>query len=212
MKTTHKFIAISIILLLARMGYSQCTVQNPVFPVEQATFVSSVFFGPDGQTFLACGDGQIVSISIKMDATNTYNGTMNLWLLDGSVPMFADGAVYQVWDINDADVTGVQTIVLDTPFPVVSGNTYTFGVGNTSTTGNPIIDVGLATYPDGIMFFNNGQTIGTAGLGDINFSISIEPIPIDIPTMSQWGLIILGLSLLVFAIVGIRDYSLSSLS
>lgn len=53
-----------------------------VSPVEQNVVydLSDIGAVPDGQVFTACETGNIDVISIKMDASNTYVGDIDLWL------------------------------------------------------------------------------------------------------------------------------------
>ena len=61
---------------------AQCTITATGFPAEENGFFSqnNSDTNTDGQKFTDCNTGNVTSISIKMDATNTYTGTMNLWL------------------------------------------------------------------------------------------------------------------------------------
>lgn len=227
---------ILVLLLTLIMGIglvrSQCIVEHNLFPMELNSGVESPLFGPDGQTFTACQSGEIISISIKMSeggvaaglaAANTYTGNMNLWIINGATRVFAGAGAadppYQIWDIDDANPTGVQVINLTTPFPVVAGSVYTFGFGMASgddapdmTVANPVIDTGVNqspptandhTYSAGLIYFNNGSLSPAFDTtGDINFSVSIAPLaPSSVPTLSEWGIFILLLSIVALGYV-----------
>lgn len=188
-------IGLSILAIASVNG--QCTVFGTNLGAEQNTSEIATMGGEDGQTFTACGTGNITSISIRMDINNTYNGNMNLWILNGSVPGFNSSTPYQQFMTSG---TGVITIPLNTPFPVIAGNIYTVGFGAVGAGNNPVIDAHQIA-PNGPYF--DGQLILNGALfaaSDLNFSVTISPGN-PIPTLSQWGLLIFGLLVLNLGLV-----------
>ena len=217
---------IGLCLLMITSVYGQTTIQSIGFPAEQNSFFSqnNTLSNTDGQIFTATQTGNIVSISIKMDTKNTYIGTMRLWLgLDpGHTNKLDGGLVYQTFEVAAGNVTGVITINLIVPFPIINGNIYRMefapmmaGVskidsfrGTTST--DP------ASYAGGIATTNGGYNGIFGGIGDnsdsedLNFSIAIATATATapIPTMSQWGLLIFGLLIMNISVFFVKRMEL----
>lgn len=169
------FILASSLSYFSAQINAQCTVESSGFPSEQSTFYVVNQFGPDGQTFVACQTGLITSISFKMDANSNITDTLRLFVSNGVDAMFTNSPFNQLYTIQ-APLNGVQTIVLDFPFWVETGQTYTFGLRGPLNATQPILDAGLNTYSDGDPIPNG---VVSPGLADLNFSIAIEfPFPI----------------------------------
>ncbi len=199
-----RFIVLVFFVLVANSLSSQCVLQDTGFPAEANNFKVADLAGPNGQTFVACQSGPITSISIKMDATNIYNGLMNLWITDGIVLDYHLLPVYQVWNVT-APITGVQTINLNVLYDVVAGNTYTFGI-SADGVGSPVIDGNIPNlYPAGGAIINSGA--GGSIRTDANCTFSVTIGSSAIPTLSQWGLMICGILLLILGVLGVRRMS-----
>lgn len=192
---------VSVLLLSNFNVNGQCTIFGTDLGADQNSDSQANIGGEDGQSFVACSSGTITAISFRTDNNNTFNGTGNLWITTG-VPanglVIAALPVYQVFNISPGGT--IITINLNTPFPVVAGNLYSFAFGSQTGAGNFVLDVNdnapNGPYTDGLGIFNAGQFANV----DLNFSITIAPGN-PIPTLSQWGLIIFGLLVLNLGLV-----------
>ena len=181
-------------------SFGQSTIQSTGFPTEQNVPIFVQSTSAVGQFFVANSTGIITTISIKMDGSNLYTGTMNLWIgaEPGNGNSISGGPIYQSFEITAANLTSVITINLNTPFPVINGGSYRMVFAPVGT-GQPIIDGNssssfpdLDSYIPGNATVFNGSYVNSL---DLNFSISISPNP-PIPTLSEWGLFIFGLMIL----------------
>jgi len=146
-----------------------------------------------GQTFVACQTGNIESIEIGVNTGNyeLYLGTPNGGLLPNLQQTF--------------QVTGPSTIPtvinLNTPFPVIAGNTYEFQFTNPTSLFSFQENM-PSDYIDGFATINGVELISFIGgiTHDLDFDVVIAPSPIQVqaqvPTMSQWGLFVFGLLVL----------------
>ena len=152
-----------------------------------------------GQTFTPTQDGLITSIKLNFCVTGAAMTPMGTWNLYISTPTGGVlPTVYETFNVTVA--SGLQTINLSTPFPVTKGTMYEFQyaphtiVRYCGTCSSP------STYA--------GGNITSQGIGVPGFDRSFEITIIDkkaIPTLSQWGLIILGLFLTIFGLVALRQ-------
>ena len=149
------------------------------------------------QSFTACQDGQITTISLNL--AGTFTGTFDLYL--GIHPGNSDQLTSAPIATTTSDgISPVITFDIPTPFPVSDdGTLYIFEVDLRSNSG---IDFGwvvsltnTSDYPDGEAFRFNDR--------DLDFEIEIAPIAImnPVPTMSQWGLIIFGLLIVNLSLI-----------
>ena len=151
-----------------------------------------------GQSFTACGTGFITEITVNFNSIITA-GDATLKITTGTPAPITAPEYTQT--VNIAAI-GDLTIPLTTPFPVTNATQYSFsllGIGATSVNMN----FNGADVLAGGRFFQNTNAFG--GGFDLRFSLSIAATDPNIPTLGQWGLIILGLLLVVCGIVAIRD-------
>ena len=207
-------------IILPAVAKSQiCGVQCLGFPAEQNTYFSmnNIPNAGVGQTFEACLSGNITTVDIKMDATNTYSGVINLWI--GAEPgdgnQIAGGPVYQTFNVLNTDLDGAYNIVLNIPFPVINGNQYRIAFAPAAA-GAARFDINASgqapnidCYPDGTMTGSSGQYFNPSAdpnilFADLNYRVTIEFVEI-VPTMSQWSLIILALILMILASLAVRS-------
>ena len=189
-----------------------CAVQSLGFPAEQNNlFAQSIMGSVVGQTFEACLSGNVTEVAIKMDDNNTYVGTMNFWIAaepgDGNT---IGGSPYQTFEIVNANLDGVYSITPNPPFYVTNGSVYRVEFSPIDG-GTSRIDANASgqapninSYPDGTLVAEGDYQDPSAAAGimfaDLNFRVSIEFVEI-VPTLSEWGIIILGLCLLIFGVV-----------
>ena len=207
-------ILLSLFYLLFILSINaQSTIQSTGFPTEQNSRSDAQVNFPDGQTFVATSTGTITAITIKMNAGNSYTGGMTLWL--GVEPGDGNkigGTPYQTFTIDVAKVTGITTINLATPFSVIQGNTYRMefapvGATNAAFDANDItLSPMLEAYSDGVRTDNGNYTTNR----DFNFSITIEHVQ-DIPTFSQWSLLVFSLLILNLGLSLIYHFKVSHL-
>jgi Secretion system C-terminal sorting domain len=122
--------------------------------------------GGVGQSFLACANGSVTSVSVKVTSLNSPPVTLGLQEgLGASAPTYTQAATLG---------PGVNTITLATPFPVTAGTVYSFALfatsdafGVRSASGDP--------YPDGTFFFQEPGAIPTffSGDPDLRFTLDI---------------------------------------
>ncbi|MEZ4885300.1 MAG: IPTL-CTERM sorting domain-containing protein [Chitinophagales bacterium] len=107
------------------------------------------------------------------------------------------GPVYQTF--NTAGGFETVTVTLNTPFPVTGGNDYAFDI-TAGTNFNFIYAAALDDEPSGIfyeVFFGSFTSYTSQDLDfEVAISAAAEPAAASIPTLSQWGLIILALLLM----------------
>lgn len=149
-----------------------------------------------GQTFLACADGEITSVSIGFISPSGA-GTYELYLAidpGNGMPITPT----PVASIMQAGAFGPSlTFNLNNPFPVLDDGTL-YRLAVTNTTNNFAMRVNVPSdYADGdfVNRFNNYNSDF-----DLDFEVNIQPPsssnPTSVPTLSQWGLIILALLLM----------------
>lgn len=145
-----------------------------------------------GQSFTATLTGTVTQIQVRprINATTTvnfYNGTGS-GITDNVGTPVSSQAVTLV-DVG-SDTTGFQTIVLATPLPIVSGQTYSFAFGN----GSALDSMSLTTtnvYAGGLAFRRFNISLPAS---DLAFTVTEVP-PAPVPTMSEWMMILFGLVL-----------------
>ncbi len=145
------------------------------------------------QTFVACETGVVTSVSFR-NHTNGTAGTNNFKIGTSTNPpsSLLGGGVYQTFASNGGGET--ITITLSTPFAVTSGSVYVFEVQSTTNSLN-LAAVSTSDYADGSLYFDNGGGFNALSNSyDLDFSVEISSV--DVPTLSQWGLIILALLLM----------------
>jgi len=149
-----------------------------------------------GQSFVACENGNITSILVGFSAQPKTAGTVELYLDEdpGSGTLLTETPVASWIQATDFTSNTRITFNLSTLFPALdNGTLYRFAVKN--TTGGFVRVRGTAAndYPDGTLIFPSGNPISNADMDfEVNMSSSIAPQN-NVPTLSQWGLIILAL-------------------
>lgn len=190
---------------------AQCTTPSFGVVAEYGSF-TEFSMSSIGQTFTACQDGEITSISIRISSSNTYSGSVNLYLGDepgdGGTKL-EDGSPYTSFPI----LSGGQVVVIDlssNPFAVLNGQVYRLELERNAVSGNNIrVDLQNAG-PEGPYLEGDYVTNGGAyqAFRDINFAVSITN-PAPIPTLSDWGIIILSFIMLILGLVTVRQKQLS---
>lgn len=199
MLATSKSIRVIVLLLSFHLFTTltinaQSIIQSTGFPAEQNKRFDALNGLADGQTFKATSTGNITTIAIKMNGSNGYTGTLQMWLAadpgDGNK---IGGTPYQTAGITASNQAGVVTFNMTTPFPVTNGTLYRmeFDPAGAGVASFDASDTG--TYADGIGTDNGNYD--TFDNRDLNFSITISaPVAsIVVPTFSQWSLIVFGL-------------------
>ncbi len=162
-------------------------------PVTQGTSIGDPSIG---QTFVAPASTTIGSIGVK---PAILNATANLLIYNGAGGSGVSGSrgtpVYSQTGITlvpgDPD-SPFQNIALDTPFPVVAGQSYTFVFEEATGSGTVVFYFSLGT-PD---VFPTGDLVllyADAAAGqDLTFQILEAPRPaaVAVPTLSAWSMLL----------------------
>ena len=110
---------------------------------------------------------------------------------------------------------GPFNIALATPVSVVSGNDYYFIIEPTSIGNSLSLTISGNAYSGGNRFVSNapnGSPNYVADGNDINFLATINAPPAIVPTLSQWGLILLALVILAIGSIVIWRKSFVKIS
>ena len=145
-----------------------------------------------GQSFTATITGEVTQIQIRpqnsvaQDTLRIYNGFGSGVINAPGIPAYTQ-TVTSVATPNDA--APLQTYVLTTPFPIVSGNTYTFVFDDTIPRHSS-----TEAFSGGNYFFGYNNYYGNR---DIAFQVTQQvSAPVAaVPTMSEWAMIFFGVML-----------------
>ena len=191
-------------LLFAIDAQAQCQIHNLDTPNGAGTTTCAAN-QPSGQTFTACQDGSITSISVsfRVDGSNSPQaGNYELYLGadPGSLTPLPTTPVSTVV-VGVAPINGQPLVFnLSVPFPVLNdGTLYRFEA--TNTTGSSAFDFIGSDYPDGV--FTNHASSHVSDF-DLDFEIQIAVAAAAVPTLGEWGLILLALLLLVFGLASLH--------
>jgi len=159
-----------------------------------------------GQNFLACANGQITTVSFELQGLSTPGDI----LLSVATGPNTNTPEYQQIVTLAVGFTGILVIPLTTPFPVVAGTQYAISLGEEPVGGGAVPPgepcFRLENTTDNLLnsgLFGNGGVLFSIN-SDLSFSISVEPRMESenaIPTLSHWGLLILGLSILNLSLI-----------
>ena len=138
-----------------------------------------------GQSFTATVTGTVTQIRVVAEANDAttirlYNGPGTGQLNGAGAPLYS-----QAVNLTNSQ-PAFQTITLTTPLPVTAGNVYSFAFDQSSLRGAG------DTYAGGNLFING--TTQLAGL-DTTFEVVQVAAPAPVPTLSEWAMILLGLTL-----------------
>lgn len=180
-----------MIIFSCRFGHSQCTVNalNSGSAIGKVSKVSLT--DPFWQSFIPCQTGEITSISFRL-ASSSLAGTNELYIVSNIVPLPP-----LIQTFTNAGGAETITINLTTPFPVNSGTSYFFGLLQGVQLDLQVRDPN--SYLDGTLVGNSA---------DLNFELQIGPssvVATPVPTVGQWGLIILGIILISISVVTIQS-------
>lgn len=163
-----------------------------------------------GSSFQACMTGELTKIVIRFDTINDGNLNSKLIFRDVLLPGLVGtvGATNEYeQDIVITPGVGFQEFILTTPYPVVGGTSYAWFIQR---------GMGPAIYIEGDAFGNlypeGGSMNGLSGSPNANvdllFQVSISPA-FQIPTLSQWGIIMLSLVTMIFGLLTIKQRKLA---
>jgi hypothetical protein len=161
---------------------ASCTIDHST---PGASFVS---FSPDtleyvilGQSFTACQDGEIVTLSIEMTAESD-SGTIILGLQPGPDNV---GAPYNPAYTQEVGIDpGVNIIQLNVPWAVVGGAQYL--VLLEATSGRHQIRLGSGPYVGGRLLTVLNGTVSSSPFHDLAFRIDVsEATPVRRVTWGQ---------------------------
>jgi len=194
--------------------YADCVLDNTTTPNGIITPMTTIL----GQQFLSCETGNINAIQVQ-----TSGGDIDLYLVGDNGSAVTPGTPYQSFT---GQAAGLITLNLSTPFPVVNGNLYAFAIGSSTGGFGVFFDLNptagfmrVPSAPDGQFHFtmSNTGTFTENNASDLVFGVNIvSPVPpppdpgVFIPTMSQWGLIILGLLILNLSLISLLQLNFTA--
>ncbi|MEZ4885319.1 MAG: IPTL-CTERM sorting domain-containing protein [Chitinophagales bacterium] len=200
---TNKYIFTIVLFCSALFCSSDLNAQCTVHGVDGGNTSFGLVVGEVlGQSFQACQSGEITSITIVNEGNPIFpspSGTHELRIAAITAPPIAviGDPVYQTFDTAGGTSDETVTITLNTPFPVTAGNDYAFDItpgGDLSITAQQL----PSDEPSGIAYVIFGSFAQFTS-HDLDFGVAISAAAgpaAAIPTLSQWGLIILALLLM----------------
>lgn len=180
--------------LLPTSGKSNCTIDNNnEINGDTPTAGLKII----GQQFIACETGFVESIELQIDfditSTTLTTGNLDFYIQAGNGSTITVGTPHQVFN-NISD--GPITLQLATPFAVTKGQHYAFAVGGSNIQAITF-DMNPNNSSADVLFafeIDNADTFDEQMPSDLYFAVNIS-VPF-IPTLSQWGLLVLGLLVL----------------
>ncbi|MBB5746878.1 IPTL-CTERM sorting domain-containing protein [Brevundimonas variabilis] len=157
--------------------------------ISQLAGTSQVTSGGIGQSFTATRTGTLTQIQVRPRTSGTttvrfYNGGLG----SGTASAIGTPVSSQAVTLIDTgnNLAGLQTITLETPLPIVAGNSYSFIFDNANMA-HATSDV----YGGGTLLFDFATTF--PGFDLIFTATEVTPAPV--PTLSEWAMILFGLAL-----------------
>ncbi|MEZ4885608.1 MAG: hypothetical protein R3E32_12820 [Chitinophagales bacterium] len=179
--------------------------------VQPTTLLGSTSFDGDdfiGQTFTSCANGEIVRVRLTgggFSCCLSQAGTYELYIAEepgegNSIPTNAVATL-----VFPVELTSGQQIEFDLsiPFPVKNdGTIYRFVVDNLDGDTNAMgaTSSSLSNYPGG-NFVSSTHSYNSNG--DLDFTVTVQPYPPTVPTLSQWGLIVLCLFFMICGVLAL---------
>ena len=165
-----------------------------------------------GQTFTANTTGNVTSISVGV-GSKTVAGTHEFRISGSTNPPTSEigGVAYQTFTTSGGAET--VTINLSLPFPVIASTIYAFDITFGDTYHPLSTNLSQGSDYDGGQYyqlFGSFSTFSTFNT-DNNFEVCISPASsgaADVPTLSEWGLLILALLLMTLGTVYLLQPSL----
>ena len=219
-KTTLQLLTLLLLFLSSVSLRSQCAVPDIIHDLDGIPGVIAGACTPGdlvGQTFMACEDAEVTEVSVVLLAPipgflESEPGTYELYMTIEPGPGIAvTGTFLVATEVVAATPTNgdILTFTLGTPFPVVDDGTM-YRMVVTNTTGNFILQNNSGNdYPDGV-FVEKPSTYNATQ--DLDFRIRTQPVANLVPTLSEWGLIILALLIMTMGMLYVTSpvVSLSS--
>lgn len=188
----HLFLLVFSSLFCITYAFADCQIDNTADP-SGATLSTGSKVLTYGQVFKACDDGVVYAITI-----NTDGGDIQLFLAKGDGTTLDLSTPYETFAGSAA---GDVTLNLTNPFSVENGEKYAFAIGNVD---GVLFDWNPDNMDDGQNAFRYSGGVFTAQPNnDLYYAVNIKFTPI--PTLSTWGLLLLGLLLLNLSIYFIHN-------
>ena len=209
------YISIFLFFSICDLTSAQCTDDciNEIGPHFFQVILDGAFSDRSmGQTFTSCRDGVIDSLYLNLSSLNTvseigvtYEVRLDIEPGSGvdnnpmSSSFLSPGSLTTTFTTTATNYRGLVSIQLPTLYPVSNGTKYRFEI--THKAGPDRLRV--AARNPGI--YGDGELVGITGLyspnADLDFKLTYgEAVPQNVPTISQWGMIILTLILTIFSI------------
>ncbi|MGB0932544.1 MAG: IPTL-CTERM sorting domain-containing protein, partial [Chitinophagales bacterium] len=177
------------LLLPSNIISAQCLVHG--VGTSNMTFQTNSSFSIVGQTFEACQTGEITSVSFGF-SSGTLASTHNLRIGPSiNTPTTTLGTgIYQTFSTSG----GTENVIinLNTPFAVNAGTIYAVEFEAVPFNSIDIKYASSNDYPTGQYYDDDTGSVTSL---DYDFGVTIQPSSTPtVPTLSEWGLIILALS------------------
>lgn len=143
-----------------------------------------------GQSFTATLTGEVTQIQVR-NVTAPVTTTVRFYNGVGSGTNGSIGTPVSSQSVNLVTTAqpGFQTIVLNTPLPIVAGQQYSFLFDGP----NANFPIGSNPYSGGSLVFDYNTLSNPV---DLVFTVTeVVPPPAPVPTLSEWAMILLGLML-----------------
>lgn len=171
---------------------AQCTVHGITNDQSCLIFITSG--GTVGQTFQACESGEIKSIAFPLEGSDAGTHEFRIAAITAPATAIIGGPVYQTFTTSGG--AEIMTITLNPPFPVTAGNDYAFELKDGSGYICPKSNF-PSDYPNGFYYDGFNGAFSPLVVADLDFEVAISPAASPaaaaIPTVGEWGLLILAL-------------------
>ncbi|WP_428149839.1 IPTL-CTERM sorting domain-containing protein [Brevundimonas sp.] len=144
-----------------------------------------------GQSFTATVTGTVTQIEVRSRTNGAatvyfYNGATGSGINSSPGTPVSSQAVVLV--DQGSNTTGLQTIVLASPLPIVAGNSYSFAFSAANMAFNT-----ADPYAGGALLTGYDSPFGGFDLVFTATQVAAGPAPV--PTLSEWAMILFGLTL-----------------
>lgn len=196
---TLNFLFLFLVFFCSQTVHADCIIQHNNINTGNQIFPPNSW----GQTFIPCESGVITEITFEL----LFNGnapvtTHELRIATSPVVPTAALGSPVLETFSTAGTSGAETITipLSTPFAVTAGQTYAFEIRLAGSLS--LASCTTCTYPDGNRYTTSTNNTSLTNEPAIDFNFSVTIVEADsVPTLSEWGLIVLALLLMTLGTV-----------
>ena len=208
MNVTTAFFTVVLSTVFSFTSTAQCVEPAMIIATPGAPPNTWSGTGEIGSSFEACESGTVDSIQIRFSPSNTSTSA-NLILRNVAMIAMGGGSVGATSEYQQSVTfpmgASTQTFVLTTPYPVVKDSSYAWILDGSA---DEIVDAEFFNnlYPRGGAMEDTGNSTPATNI-DLAFRVFITPSSIApvIPTLGEWGLIILGLVFLISGTLRVKQ-------